>query len=89
MKYAFLAIFLLSSGAAIAADAIPVIPPKVDYSQEAISNRLTAEINANIQLNAALLAAQDKIKELTDEVAKYKPAEVPKPAEAPKAPDAK
>lgn len=83
MKYAFLAVFLLFGSAAIAADAIPVIPPKVDYSQEAISNRLTAEINANIQLNAALLAAQDKIKELTDEVAKYKPAE---PA---KAPDAK
>lgn len=85
MKYAFLAIFLLSGGTAIAADAIPAIPPKIDYSQEAISNRLTAEINANIQLNAALLAAQDKIKELTDEVTKYKPAEPPKPAATPSA----
>jgi len=75
--YHAIGISIIAMLAAIAAHAQTATIPPPDYGQQAISQRLTAEINNSLQLQAALLAAQDEVKKLNAEIAALKapPAE--------------
>lgn len=63
-----LAILLLLMSSALA----QVGPPQPSPLDQALSEKLTAEISANIQLRMQLITAQAKIKELED--AKQQPS---------------
>jgi hypothetical protein len=69
MKKGIIALMLLSPAAFAQSP-----PTAADYTTQALSQKLMVEINQNLQLSSALLAAQDKIKELQGVVDAAKPA---------------
>jgi hypothetical protein len=55
------------------------VAPAKDFGPQALTQQINQEINTNIQLRAALLAAQDKVNELEAKLQEAnKPKEVPK-----------
>jgi hypothetical protein len=67
MKYAVLMIGFMMASSAFATEAL-MTPPTPDYAMQALSQRLTEEINIGMQWRAAALALQDQNKSLQKQI---------------------